>query len=1208
MSTEKENTSLLAPLLIGGVCLAAAIFLWQAMLAKERAHFEAIIDFKMKNVKDRIEEQIKPQSLALVRMANRWAVDGRPSYAEWESDAKLYAEHYPIYQAIEWVDSSARVRWVVPLKGNEEAKDLDLSFEENRRAAMKSALETRSLAVTPIVDLAQGDKGFLVFAPIFINGGFDGFILGVFRIGKLLDIILKEQLHHGISLALFDGGKEVYRKGPGGGNEMRWGHETWVDFYGLDWRLRVWPARELWAEERSFIPEITLAVGFLLAFLLSLTIHLNQKGRFREKHLVNEVAEREKLEYALKYNEKHAQAVIDHMSEGLIIISEKGEIERFNLAAEKMFGYAAGEVIGKNVRLLMPEPDRSRHDEYVRRFLITGKAMIIGLTRELSGLRKNGEVFPLELSLSEAPIKNSRRTFIGAVHDISERKKIEQELRRLSQAVDQSPSSILITDTQARIEYANPSFLATTGYAWEEIAGKNPAILKSGAHPPEFYRELWDTILSGNSWTGDLCNRKKNGELCWETLSISPIKDAQGKITHFVSVKIDDTERKKAEETLRKAEGMFRSIIDNTTTVIYVKDDQGRYLLINRRFEELFGFTNKQIQGKTDYDIFSKEAADQFTANDRQVWEKGSLIEMEEVAPHADGNHTYISIKVPLRDGDGRVYALCGLSTDISERKRIEDTLLQTNRFLKSILDSPSDISIISTDLKGKVLFWSKGAEKMLGYRTEEMIGRKTDILYPDQKSQLATKEAIAFILKHKRGVSGEVQEIRKNGEKIWVKLTLSPKLDETGDVIGILGVGENISQRKAAETALRESEERSRMIIDTASEAFISIDENNLVSDWNKKAEEIFGWSREEALSENVADLIVPDKYLEAHKNGIARFRARKDAPALSRRVEITALHRDGHEFPIELSLSSLSHNGVYIFNAFITDITQRKLAQIEQAHAQKMESIGQLSAGIAHEINTPMQYVGDNIHFLDSCFSDLLKVVNEYDKLLQAGRQGEIPPELIEAVETAAQQADLAYLAEEIPQAIGQSLEGVSRVTKIVGAMKEFSHPGAEEKKLVDINRAVETTVTVAKNEWKYVANAVLDLDPDLPMVPALVNDVHQVVLNLIVNAAHAIADVVGKNEDAKGTIKISTRQNENWVEIRVQDSGTGIPPEIRPKIFDPFFTTKVVGKGTGQGLSLCHAMITKRHNGSISFETEVGQGTTFIVRLPIPPKEPK
>jgi signal transduction histidine kinase len=332
------------------------------------------------------------------------------------------------------------------------------------------------------------------------------------------------------------------------------------------------------------------------------------------------------------------------------------------------------------------------------------------------------------------------------------------------------------------------------------------------------------------------------------------------------------------------------------------------------------------------------------------------------------------------------------------------------------------------------------------------------------------------------------------------------------------------------------------------------------------------------------------------------------KEAPALSRQIEITAMRRDGHEFPVEVSLSSLFHDGTYSFNAFITDITQRKLAQIEQAHGQKMESIGQLSAGIAHEINTPMQYVGDNVHFLDSSFKDLLKALNEYDKLLQAGKQGAIPPELIESVETAAQQADLTYLVEEIPLAINQSQEGIGRVTKIVGAMKEFSHPGAEEKKLVDINRAIETTVTVARNEWKYVANVATDLAPDLPMVPALVNDIHQVILNLIVNAAHAIADVVGKNEDAKGTIKIRTRQNEGWVEIRVQDTGTGIPPEIRPKIFDPFFTTKAVGKGTGQGLSLCHAMITKRHNGSISFETEAGQGTTFIVRLPIPPKEPK
>jgi len=176
------------------------------------------------------------------------------------------------------------------------------------------------------------------------------------------------------------------------------------------------------------------------------------------------------------------------------------------------------------------------------------------------------------------------------------------------------------------------------------------------------------------------------------------------------------------------------------------------------------------------------------------------------------------------------------------------------------------------------------------------------------------------------------------------------------------------------------------------------------------------------------------------------------------------------------------------------------------------------------------------------------------------------------------------------------------VERVAKIVRAMKEFSHPGPKEKTLTNINRAIENTITVARNEWKYVSEMILDLDPDLPLVPCHPNEFNQVILNLVINAAHAIADVVGKGATNKGKITVSTRRKGDKVEISVKDTGTGIAPEIRSKIFDPFFTTKEVGKGTGQGLAIARSIVVDKHGGTINFETEVGKGTTFTIHLPI------
>ncbi len=198
--------------------------------------------------------------------------------------------------------------------------------------------------------------------------------------------------------------------------------------------------------------------------------------------------------------------------------------------------------------------------------------------------------------------------------------------------------------------------------------------------------------------------------------------------------------------------------------------------------------------------------------------------------------------------------------------------------------------------------------------------------------------------------------------------------------------------------------------------------------------------------------------------------------------------------------------------------------------------------------------------------------------------------------------------YLLREVPTAISQSLDGVERVSKIVRAMKEFSHPGTQEKILADLNRLIESTVTVARNEWKYVAEVELELSPDLPQVPCLPAEINQVILNLIVNAAHAIAEVVSEGITSKGTIRIATRRSGDWVELRVQDTGSGIPESIRSRVFDPFFTTKPVGKGTGQGLAIAHSAVVDRHQGQIRFESEVGRGTTFFVLLPLRDKSSK
>ncbi|MFT4540414.1 MAG: signal transduction histidine kinase [Planctomycetota bacterium] len=309
--------------------------------------------------------------------------------------------------------------------------------------------------------------------------------------------------------------------------------------------------------------------------------------------------------------------------------------------------------------------------------------------------------------------------------------------------------------------------------------------------------------------------------------------------------------------------------------------------------------------------------------------------------------------------------------------------------------------------------------------------------------------------------------------------------------------------------------------------------------------------------------------------------------------------IEKEIHERTAELRTAKESVAESYEALLKVNDEKDQLNSQLSQA--QKLESIGQLAAGIAHEINTPTQYVGDNTRFLQESFKDLTPTLKLASELANGSQTGPDKEGLATELKAALLDADVEYLDEEIPRAIEQSLEGIERVRKIVNSMKEFSHPGLDEMKPMDINHIIENTVTVTSNEWKYIAEMDLDLAPDLPIASCLPGELSQVFLNLIVNAVHAIADVVGEGENGKGTIYISTRHDQDTIEVRITDSGTGVPEAARESLFNPFFTTKEVGKGTGQGLSIAYGVVVKKHGGTIDFETEMGKGTTFIIRLP-------
>ena len=778
-----------------------------------------------------------------------------------------------------------------------------------------------------------------------------------------------------------------------------------------------------------------------------------------------DITERKQAEEALRASEQRYRRFLERNTAGVIRNGADGTVLDCNAAVLGMLGYDSAEEF-KTHRMAEFYCDPRDRDAMLA--ILRREKLLTGY--EFRFKRKDGTLVWLLGNMTLAQ-EGNREIVEATVIDITERKRAEEELRKLSRVVEQSPASVIITDRQGLIEYVNPAFSSVTGYSLEEVIGKNPSILKSGLTAAETYRELWQTLLDGGEWRGELANRKKSGELYWESASISPLKDAQGITTHFLAIKEDITERKQAEQALKASENRYRQLFERNPSGV-----------------------------------------------------------------------------------------------------------------LRSTLD-------------GRVLDCNKSMARILGYRSpRELAERDTSELWYNP----ADRQKMLTVVKELGSLNNcELCLRRKDGGPVWAIAGFNLVESGAGEGAVVESTVVDISWRKEAEEALRRSEERARLLFATIPHPAYLFDCETLdFLEVNDAAVQRYGYSRDEFLRMKTPD-ISPAEEVERLKKYLKDVL--KDIRTVPRAAgEWKQRTKDGRIMDVEITQQILDYNGRLANLVIAQDITARKRLEVDLRQAQKLEAVGQLAAGIAHEINTPIQFVGDNTQFIKDAFRNLEKLLTSYAELRRAVA-GRLDDRLLDGLVQAELQADWEYLKDEVPKALEQTLDGVSRVSRIVRAMKDFSHVGRSgEKAAADLNRALESTLVVARNELKYVADVETEFG-DIPPVVCNLGDLNQVFLNLLVNAAHAIGDVV-KGTGDKGKIRVRTWQEREQVVVAISDTGGGVPEEIREKIFEPFFTTKEVGKGTGQGLTLARNVVVGRHGGSLTFASELGNGSTFFVRLPI------
>jgi len=729
----------------------------------------------------------------------------------------------------------------------------------------------------------------------------------------------------------------------------------------------------------------------------------------------------------------------------------------------------------------------------------------------------------------------------GIAHTTLERKLREQGkyIRKLSRAVEQSPNTVIITDSAGVIEYVNPRLTELTGYLADEVVGGNPRIFQSGTTAPEIYRDLWDTINSGRDWHGEFHNRKKNGELYWESAAISPVFDKSCAITHFVAVKEDISNRKRSEQE-------FEAL--NVRLAARSEELESANVALMRRSADLQKTTEKLRERNTELESL------------KLVLERQSELLEERIKERT-----------------------AALSEEITVRNCTEEALRNSEAHLRVQFEC-MPVGCIVWDSCLRAISCNPAAESLLGYQSEEMVGRGPFFLLAQQTAWSQVDAVRSRLFGGEDAVREELETVTKDGRQlacIWSN-TLLREVD--GTVAGVLSMVWDVSDHKRAHKALRESEARYRTLVDNVSLGIMLIDDSRRVITTN------LGICR---MLQKSMDEITLKKCFQVFKNKAApcencpgTIALESGEPAV---VEGMALRDDGSGFPARFHAFPVFNAGgkATHFIKVVEDITEQKQAEEEQhrleqrlRHSQKMEALGTFVGGIAHD------------------FNNILTAIIGYGTLLER----EIPPD----------GPGSRYL-----DRLNESSERAAELTR---SLLAYSRRQPVELQAVDISALVLNVRDFLSKLLCHGINLVINAEGGPMPVMADQLQIEQILMNLTANARDAmpgggILQISAERVDLdRAAVRLLGMDRPgSYACIEVSDSGCGMDDQTKERIFEPFFTTKSVGKGTGLGLSIVFGIV-KQHRGHIRVSSEPDKGTTFSIYLPlayreaiVPGKEP-